>query len=70
MKIELYFEEQYTEGTTDYSYRTITTDSWDRFWQLWNYDEEFVRCDDESGTEIYLKKDRVIELRSPRDEEV
>ncbi|WP_311376154.1 hypothetical protein [Anaerococcus lactolyticus] len=69
MKIELYFEDQYIEGTTNYPYRTITTDSWDRFWQLWNYDEEFVRCDDESGTEVYLKKDRVIELRSPRDEE-
>lgn len=69
MKIELYFEDQYIEGIRDYPYRIITTDSWDRFWQLWNYDEEFVRCDDESGTEVYLKKDRVIELRSPRDEE-
>lgn len=68
MKIELYFEDQYIEGTTNYSSRTVTTDSWDRFWQLWNHDEEFVRCDDESGTEIYLKKDRVIELMSPRDE--
>lgn len=69
MKIELYFEDQYIEGISDYTYRTITTDSWDRFWQLWNHDEKFVRCDDESGTEIYLKKDKVIELRSPRDEE-
>lgn len=69
MKIELYFEDQYIEGISDYTYRTITTDSWDRLWQIWNHDEEFVRCDDESGTEIYLKKDRVIELRSPRDEE-
>lgn len=69
MKIELYFEDQYIEGTVRYSSRTITTDSWDRFWQLWNHDEEFVRCDYEAGTEVYLKKDRVIELRSPRDEE-
>ena len=69
MKIELYFEDQYIEGISDYPYRTITTDNWDRFWQLQNHDEEFVRCDDESGTEIYLKKDRVVELRSHRDEE-
>lgn len=69
MKIELYFEDQHIEGNNNYSSRTITTDSWDRFWELWNHDEEFVKCDDVYGSEVYLKKDKVIEIMRSRDED-
>lgn len=62
MKIKLFYDDELIEGKIDYSCRTVTVDSWDRFWQIWKDDEEFVKCDDEEGTEVYLKKDRVIEL--------
>lgn len=61
MKIKLFYDDEYVEGKDDYSYRTITVDTWEDFWNLWNDRSDFIRCsNDVYGNIVYLKKDRVI----------
>lgn len=60
MKIRLCYVDEYVEGKDDYSYRDLSVDNWESFWDLWNDASHFIKCDNSNdGKIIYLRKDIV-----------
>lgn len=70
MKIRLCYVDEYVEGKDDYSYRDLSVDNWESFWDLWNDSSDFIKCDNPIDEKIiYLRKDCVILIMGGEDEE-
>lgn len=70
MKIKLFYDDEYIEGKSDYSYIILTIESWRGFWDLWNIQWcDFIRGDNtKDGRRVYLRKDRVVQIIGEDDE--
>ena len=66
MLIKLYYDDEYIEGKSNYSYKTLPALSWDMFWKFWNSCEDFIPIYGVKGEIVFLRKDRVIEIMEER----
>lgn len=56
----------YQDNTVDYDetpYKKIHVKNEEEFWERYNSNNEYVRCDDEHTFSVYLKKDKITEIR-------
>ena len=62
MKVTLYYDDCRHYSNDDYSYKTLTVKDYEEF-DLYFFDKsKYIRCDDEGGYKVFLKKDRIIEV--------
>lgn len=62
MKITLYYDDSRHYSDEDYPYKTLTVKDYEEF-DLYFVDKSpYIRCDDEGGYKVFLKKDRIIEV--------
>ncbi len=69
MLIRLYYDDEYVEGKSDYSYKTLPVLSWDMFWRFWNSCKDFIPINEGCGDIVFLKKDCVIRIREEVEDE-
>lgn len=67
MLIRLYYDDEYVEGKSNYSYKTLPALSWDMFWKFWNSCEDFIPIYEGSEDIVFLRKDRVIEIMEDKE---
>lgn len=46
----------------DYPCKTLTVRDFEEFDLYFNDESKYIRCDDEEGYKVFLKKDRIIEF--------
>lgn len=62
MIIKLFYDDSRYYSDEDYPYKTLTVKDYEEF-DLYFFDKSpYIRCDDENGYQVLLKKDRVIEI--------
>ena len=62
MKVTLYYDDSRHFSNGDYPYKTLTVRDFEEF-DLYFFDKsKYIKCDDEGGNQVYLNKDRVIEI--------
>ena len=62
MIVRLYYDDSRHYSDEDYPYKTLTVKDYEEF-DLYFVDKSpYIRCDDEGGNQVFLKKDRIIEV--------
>lgn len=62
MKVTLYYDDCRHYSDEDYPCKTLTVRDFEEF-DLYFFDKSpYIRCDDEDGYEVFLNKDRIIEV--------
>jgi hypothetical protein len=62
MKITLYYDDCRHYSDEDYPYKTLTVKDYEEFDLYFCDKSDYIRCDDENGYQVLLKKDRIIEV--------
>ena len=62
MIVRLYYDDCRHYSDDDYPCKTLTVKDYEEF-DLYFFDKsKYIRCDDEGGYKVFLKKDRIIEI--------
>lgn len=62
MIVTLYYDDSRHYSDEDYPCKTLNVKDYEEF-DLYFFDKsEYIRCDDENGYQVLLKKDRIIEV--------
>lgn len=68
MIVKIFYDDCRHYSNEDYPYKTLTVKDFEEF-DLYFFDKSpYIRCDDENGNQVLLKKDRIIEVWIEREE--
>ena len=62
MIVRLFYDDCRDYFDHEYPCKTLTVRDFEEFDLYFNDKSKYIRCDDEAGYKVYLKKDRVIEI--------
>lgn len=62
MIVTLYYDDCRHYSDDDYPCKTLTVKDYEEFDLYFSDKAEYIRCDDENGNQVFLNKDRIIEI--------
>lgn len=62
MIVRLYYDDSRHYSNEDYPNKTLTVRDFEEFDLYFNDKSKYIRCDDENGNQVFLNKDRIIEI--------
>lgn len=62
MIVTLYYDDCRHYSDDDYPCKNLTVRDFEEFDLYFSDKAEYIRCDDENGNQVFLNKDRIIEI--------